>query len=98
MFDLKLQSLIALVPPPAPPQAPAPALSKSATVTSLLQKHVTDLLGHLHAMEQPAAHTIPANHHHQRQQSPQLARQVPGRITASEVNNANVSLLRYASI
>ena len=91
MFDLKLQALIALVPPPAPPQAPAPALSKSATVTLLLQKHVTDLLGHLHAMEQPAAHITTTNHHYQQQQSPQLARQVPGRVTASEVNNANVS-------
>ena len=114
VYDHKLQTLIALVPPPAPPVAAVPAAASKTTAVAgrgnhnylsegvrghssmaLLQRHVTDLLGHLQTMDHPTLASTASNHHnqsrhpHQPQTSvlPSLARQVPGRVSASEVSN-----------
>ena len=98
VYDFKLQTLIALVPPPAPPVALPGGGASKTTVTRQLQKHVTDLLGHLHAMEHPATHTTTAKHHQNHQQAtPQLVRQVPGRVAASEVRIYIINMLLMLS-
>ena len=92
VYDHKLQTLIALVPPAVNP--PPPPAQPGTGSNLLLQRHVSDLLGHLHDMEQQPNQTSTSNstssHHHITSHDPQtwvpsLTRQVPGRVSASEV-------------